>query len=100
MVVWFVVTLEELDLQRNNANLVQQVVDGMQQAMANDTTNDDNAEIMLQMTNSATLASGTQQQLQQMQLSMSLLQAQVTNQQGYIHPGYQGQNPGYQNQGY
>jgi type II secretory pathway component PulJ len=114
-------TLEDSELQRNNANLVQQVVNGMQQAMAADTTNDNNAVMILQMTTSATQASETNQQLngqiQQMQQAMNILQAQVAK-QGYNQPycgnvnqGYQGQtpnqnyqgpplNPSYQNQGY
>jgi type II secretory pathway component PulJ len=115
-------TLEDSELQRNNANLVQQVVNGMQQAMAAGTTTDNNAAMILQMTTSATQASETNQQLngqiQQMQQAMNILQAQVAN-QGYNHPycgnvnqGYQGQpqqnqsyqgppmNPSYQNQGY
>jgi hypothetical protein len=106
--------LKDSELQSNNANLVQQVVNGMQEAMVNDTNTEDNAEMLLQMSTSATLASETQKQLnnqiQQMQQSMNLLQAQVANQQsdsfqpynGYQgHQGYQGQNNGgYQNQGY
>jgi hypothetical protein len=90
------VTLEESDLHRNNANLVQQVVDGMQQAMATDTTADESAAMLMQMSNSATQASETQQQLQtqlqQMQHAMSLLQAQVTN-QGSNQNLFGGQNP-------
>jgi hypothetical protein len=105
------VTLEDSELQRNNANLVQQVVNGMQEAMVADTSTEDNAEMLLQMSTSATQASETQRQLnnqiQQMQQSMNILQAQVTNQQsGSFQPynGYQGyqnqNNGGYQNQGY
>jgi hypothetical protein len=105
------VTLEDSELQRNNVNLVQQVVDGIQQSMAADTTtNDDNAAMIQQMTtNSAAQATETNQnlnsQLQQMQQSMNLLQAQVAQQGsgGYQNYGYQGhrQNQGYQqHQGY
>jgi hypothetical protein len=92
------VTLEESNLQQNNANLVQQVVDGMQQAMVNDTTSADSAEVLQQMTNSATRASETQQQLQaqlqQMQHAMGLLQSQVAT-QGYntVPPNYNNQAP-------
>jgi non-homologous end joining protein Ku len=90
------VTLEESELQRNNANLVQQVVDGMQQHMDQDNNRDDNAEMMLQMANSANRSTETQDQLrahlQQMQQSMSLLQAQVSNQQCF-NPNQQGFNP-------
>ena len=107
-------TLEESELQRNNANLVQQVVNGMQQAMAAETTTDDNSAMIVQMTASATQASEANQQLtgqlQQMQQSMNLLQAQVANQgyipqpyyNGYQNQGYQGQQQtqSYQNQGY
>jgi hypothetical protein len=103
------VTLEESELQRNNANLVQQVVDGMQQHMDQDNNRDDNAEMMLQMANSANRSTETQDQLrahlQQMQQSMSLLQAQVSNQQCF-NPNQQGFNPtqyqggrGYQGRG-
>jgi hypothetical protein len=103
------VTLEESDLQRNNAHLVQQVVDGMQQAMMiNDNTNDESAETILQMANSANRASETQQQLQmqlqQMQQAMGLLQAQVANQGYNGYPPQGGPNtpgypPGYQGRG-
>jgi hypothetical protein len=79
------VTLNESELQCNKAHLVQQVVNGMQQAMANKNTTDE--EAMLQMTNLATRASKTHAQLharlQQMQQSMHLLQAQVANNQGH-----------------
>jgi tetrahydrodipicolinate N-succinyltransferase len=105
------ITLEESELARNNANLVQQVVNGMQEAMANDTAYTDNAAMILQMTTAATQASDTQQQLnaqiQQMQQAMNLLQAQVANQQpsgfsqqyhqqGQGYNGYQNQTQGYQ----
>jgi hypothetical protein len=42
------VTLEDSELQRSNANLVQQVVNGMQQAMAAETNTDANAALLLQ----------------------------------------------------
>jgi hypothetical protein len=42
------VTLEDSELQPNNANLVQQVVNGMQQAMAAETNTDANAALLLQ----------------------------------------------------
>jgi hypothetical protein len=81
------VTLEESELERNNAHLVQQVVNGMQQHLSDETAT--NEATMLQMSNSATQASETQAQLQaqlqQMQQSMHLLQAQVANNQAPNH---------------
>jgi hypothetical protein len=41
------VTLKDSELQRNNANLVQQVVNGMQQAMTAETNADANAALLL-----------------------------------------------------
>jgi hypothetical protein len=41
------VTLRDSELQRNNANLVQQVVNGMQQAMTAETNADANAALLL-----------------------------------------------------
>jgi hypothetical protein len=71
-------TLEESELQRNNANLVQQVVEGLQQAIP---PPDDNSDLREQTANHTTRTSDTQQQLMtqmtQMQQSMSLLQAQI-----------------------
>jgi type II secretory pathway pseudopilin PulG len=65
-------------------------------SMVNDTTSADSAEVLQQMTNSATRASETQQQLQtqlqQMQHAMGLLQSQVTTQ------GYNPALPNYNNQ--
>jgi hypothetical protein len=58
------VTLEESELQHNNANLVQQVVDGIQSAMTpGDYHDDESATIMQQMANSVTHNSETQHQL-------------------------------------
>jgi hypothetical protein len=80
------VTLEESDLRRNNANLVQQVVEGIQDALVSDTppATDPTADIIAQMANSATRSSEVQKQLQtqlqQMQQAMGLLQTQLTNQ--------------------
>jgi light-regulated signal transduction histidine kinase (bacteriophytochrome) len=48
------VTLEESNLQQNNANLVQQVVDGLQGAIPTESTTDAFSEVRLQMANSAT----------------------------------------------
>jgi methyl-accepting chemotaxis protein len=101
------ITLEDSELQRQNAHLVQQVVNGMQEAMANEATTDANSEALLQMTTSATRASEANQQLnnqlQQMQQAMNLLQAQVA-QQGSFPPhnqqNYQNQNQGYQGNQY
>jgi hypothetical protein len=64
------VTLEDSELQHNNANLVQQVVNGMQQAMATETTTDANAAPLLQASEANQILNG---QIQQMQQSMNLL---------------------------
>ena len=79
------VTLEESDLHRNNAHLVQQVVDGMTQAMAtSDTTTEANSVQFQEMSNSATRSSeAVQAQLLQMQQAMSVLQAQVVASRSY-----------------
>ena len=50
-------TLEESDLHRNNTHLVQQVVDGMTLAMAEDTSTTKNAVRFQEMSNSATRSS-------------------------------------------
>jgi hypothetical protein len=99
------VTLEDSELQRSNANLVQQVVNGMQQAMAAETETDANAALLLQEANQL-----LNSKIQQMQQSMNLLQTQVANQgSGGYQQGYQGQNKqygsyqqarGYQGRGY
>jgi hypothetical protein len=100
------VTLEDSELQqlqRSNANLVQLVVTGMQQAMAAETNTDANAALLLQASKANQLLNG---QIQQMQQSMNLLQTQVAN-QGSTHPpcydSYQSQGQrsgGYQQAGY
>ena len=96
------VTLEESELERNNANLVQQVVDGIQQAISAESPQDESADLLVQMANSATQNAETQQQLQtqlqQMQQAMTLLQTQVTNQQSVPSGGRT--NYGYQGRGY
>jgi hypothetical protein len=84
------VTLEDSELQRSNANLVQQVVNGMQQAMAAETNTNANAALLLQASVANQLLNS---QIQQMQQSMNLLQTQVANQgstQPY-HDNYQSQ---------
>jgi hypothetical protein len=88
------VTLEESKLQRNNANLVQQVVDGIQSAMNPGESHDgESAAILQQMANSATRASETQQQLAaqliQLKHAMTLLQAQVTGKSNPHSPPFQ-----------
>jgi uncharacterized phage-associated protein len=89
------VTLEDSELQRSNANLVQQVVNGMQQAMTAETETDANAARLLQEANQL-----LNSKIQEMQQSMNLLQSQVANQGiGGNQQGYQGQNQqGYQGQ--
>jgi hypothetical protein len=64
------VTLEDSELQRSNANLVQQVVNGMQQAMAAETNTDANAALLLQASKANQLLNT---QIQQMQQLMNLL---------------------------
>jgi hypothetical protein len=76
-------TLTESELAQNNANLVQQVVDGLQSAFTPDETlQNESAELITQMANSATRSNETQHatQLAQMQQAMALLQAQVQQQ--------------------
>jgi hypothetical protein len=89
------VTLEESELHRNNANLVQQVVDGLQGALTPvDNTPNESVALMQQMANAAAQSNETQQQLTaqiaQMQQAMTLLQSQV-QQQPYQQPAYQQQ---------
>ena len=87
------VTLEDSELQRSNANLVQQVVNGMQQAMAAETETDANAARLLQEANQL-----LNSKIQEMQQSMNLLQTQVANQgSGGNQQGFQGQNQQYGN---
>jgi hypothetical protein len=93
------VTLEDSELQRSNANLVQQLVNGMQQAMAAETNTDANAALLLQEANQL-----LNSKIQQMQQSMNLLQTQVAN-QGSTQPYHdkyqnQGQRSGGYQQGY
>jgi hypothetical protein len=94
------VTLEESELHRNNANIVQQVVDGLQGALTPvDTTPNESVALMQQMANAAAQSNETQQQLTaqiaQMQQAMALLQTQV-QQQPYIPPPY---NPPFHQRG-
>lgn len=56
-------TLEDSELQCNNANLVQQVVEGLQAAMTPEDTTDPSLELIQQMANSANQTSETQQHL-------------------------------------
>jgi hypothetical protein len=79
------ISLEESELARNNANLVQQVVDGLQSALTPDETlQNESAELIAQMAHSATRSNETQQQLTaqlaQMQQAMAILQTQVQQQ--------------------
>jgi hypothetical protein len=87
--------------------LVQQVIDGIQDAMVSEAppANDQTADIIAQMANLATRSSEVQQQLQtqlqQMQQAMGLLQTQLTNQNcnqyqprgGHNPSGYRGHSP-------
>jgi hypothetical protein len=99
------VTLEQSELARSHANLVQQVVTGMQAALAAEAqpvANPETQEMFLQMSNSAAQASDAQLQLQhqlaQMQQHMQVMQAQMAasnppqRQPVYPPPNY---NPGF-----
>jgi hypothetical protein len=94
------ISLEESELARNNANLVQQVVDGLQSALTpDDTLQNESAELIAQMANSATRSNETQQQLAaqlaHLQQAMALLQSQVRQQQqpAPYHPPFQPNYP-------
>jgi hypothetical protein len=117
------ITLEESELQRNNANLVQQVVDGLQSVMTPAASEvDQPPDLIQQMANSAARSNETQKQLMQqlaeMQQAMQQLQLKAQtpafgtpynqfppgNQQPQYFPppypprggngrGYQGRNP-------
>jgi hypothetical protein len=85
-------TVEDSELQRNNANLVQQVVDGLQQAMIDEPPTEESSDLLLQMANSVTTQQQLTQQIQQMQQAMALLSSQVaTQQQPPQFPQYQPQ---------
>jgi len=78
------VTVEESELQRNHANLVRQVVEGVQTAMTPAVTIAPSSELIQQMANSANQTSETQQhllaQIAQMQHAMQQLQMQASQQ--------------------
>jgi hypothetical protein len=94
-------SLEDSQLERNNANLVQQVVDGLQSALAPGEEHEaESAALREQMANSATRTSESQEQLAtqltQLQQSMALLQSQVHHQAPPDHQQYhQGQQQSY-----
>jgi hypothetical protein len=80
------ITLEASELQRNNAHLVQQVVEGLQHVMAPEPTADEPTELMLQLANSVTTQQQLTQQIQHMQQAMALLSSQVATQQTQSPP--------------
>lgn len=80
------ITLEASELQRNNAHLVQQVVEGLQHVMAPEPTADEPTELMLQLANSVTTQQQLTQQIQHMQQAMALLSSQVATQQNQPPP--------------
>jgi hypothetical protein len=80
------ITLEASELQRNNAHLVQQVVEGLQHVMAPEPTADEPTELMLQLANSVTTQQQLTQQIQHMQQAMALLSSQVATQQNQSPP--------------
>jgi hypothetical protein len=108
------IALDDSELARDNANLVQQVVTGVQAAMAAESNPDDTTDMLLR---------ASEAKMHEMQEPMNLLQAQVANQRpapchpcnsyptqsyplpsnGGYHQGSQGhqqQNPNYQGQHY
>ncbi len=83
-------TIESSQL-NETANLVQQVVDGVQQALLpSDTTTDPTAQILQQVVNSASATSTTQQQLLQ---QLANLQQTVTQMQFQLNSNQQQQTP-------
>jgi hypothetical protein len=99
------VTVEDSDIQRNNANLVQQVVEGLQTAFASgDAPAEEPTAQLEQMANSAThqhpgAPEPLAAQLAQMQQAMALLRVQVSNQgqqQSYNPAHQQHYNPSHQ----
>ena len=74
-------TLNDSDLD-HRANLVQEVVDGVQQALMPTPGEDNTADLLTQMANSASQSTSTQQilvqQLQGMQQMMYTMQSQLT----------------------
>jgi hypothetical protein len=89
------ITLEESDLQRNNANLVQQVVEGLQNVMVPESPAAEPSELMLQMANSVTTQQHLTQQIHQMQQAMAMLSSQVATQHHYPPPQQHQQQPAY-----
>jgi hypothetical protein len=99
------VTLEDSALEANNANLVQQVVEGLQTALApagDPSPEPDTSAMLEQMANSAARTSESQQdlaaQLAQMQHAMANLQSQVQTQGQQGYPGPQQYHQGHQYQ--
>jgi hypothetical protein len=87
-------TLEDSELQRNNANLVQQVVEGLQHVLTPEEPPEAESSALIQeMANLATCTTKTQQQLvtqlTQMQQAMALLQTQVNSQSQPYSPPFQ-----------
>jgi hypothetical protein len=96
------ITLKDSELQRNNANLVQQVVEGLQHVLTpEEPPETESSAIIQEMANSATRNTEAQQQLvnqlTQMQQAMALLQTQVNSQsqQPYSPPFHQRGGRGY-----
>jgi hypothetical protein len=94
------VTLEESELERNNANLVQQVVDGLSTVLQEERTTEE-ASVISQMANStAESQSQLTAQLSEMQKTMALLQAQVQSQSQQYTPAYVPRGGGQSTGGY
>jgi hypothetical protein len=101
------VTIEESELESNQANFVQRVIEGLRAADADETENDPSANLMQEMANSATRSEATQQQLatqlREVTQTLANLQAQVQQQppqyQPVQPPQFQYPPPQYQ-QGY
>jgi hypothetical protein len=91
------ITIEESELETNQANFVQRVIAGLRAADAEEADGDPSANLIQEMANSATRAEASQQQLatqlQEVTQTLANLQARVQQQP----PPFQPQPPMYQN---
>ena len=96
------ITIEESDLEQNQANFVQRVIAGLRAAEVDDTGADQSANLIQEMANSATRSEATQQQLatqlQEVTQTLANLQAHV-RQQPQLQPQqvFPQQQPQYHN---
>jgi hypothetical protein len=89
------ITLKESDLQQTDANLVQQVVEGLQHAMVAEPPDEEPSDLMLQMAHSVTTQQQLTYQIQQMQQAMAMLSSQVATQQHQPQPQQHQPQPAY-----